>query len=81
MLRRLTAGRLALPLTLVLPIILTGCAWLSEGRDPNLPSAAEMGAGECRQAGPQDPAAPGEWICDHGDGRERMQPRHRVENR
>lgn len=60
--------------------LLTGCAWLEKGRDPNLPSAAEMGAGECRPAGPHDPAAPGEWICDDGDGDEEMRPRHRVEN-
>ena len=31
-------------------LFLSGCAWLSEGRDPNLPSAAEMGAGECRRS-------------------------------
>ncbi|WP_304073221.1 hypothetical protein [Maricaulis maris] len=61
-------------------LFLSGCAWLSEGRDPNLPSAAEMGAGECRPAGPHDPAAPGEWVCDDGDGDVEMRPRHRVEN-
>jgi hypothetical protein len=64
-----------------LSLTLSGCAWLSGGRDDDLPSAAELGAGECRPAGPQDPAAPGEWICDRGEGFDRVQPRHRVENR
>ena len=71
--------RLFIPALLLVPLVLSGCAYLEGGRNENLPSAAELGAGECRQAGPQDPAAPGEWICDRGDGHERVQPRHRVE--
>ena len=59
---------------------LGGCAWLQDGRDDRLPSAAELCAGDCRPGGPQDPVAPGEWICDTGDGDERVQPRHRVED-
>ena len=66
--------------TLLSAPFLSGCAWLGAGRDPDLPSAAEMGAGACRPAGPHDVAAPGEWICDEGDGDEGMRPRHRVEH-
>lgn len=72
-------------MTRILPLlaaasVLSGCAYLTEGRDERLPSAAELGAGDCRQAGPQDPVAPGEWICDRGDSPFlRTQPRHRVE--
>lgn len=72
--------RLSSSALVLVPLALSGCAYLEGGRNEDLPSAAELGAGECRQAGPQDPAAPGEWICDRGDGFERVQPRHRVEN-
>lgn len=61
-------------------VLLTGCAWLQGGRDERVPSAAELGYGDCRPAGPQDPAAPGEWICDRDTGFARAEPRHRVEN-
>ena len=66
-------------LILMSTTLLSGCAWLAEGRDPDLPSAGELGAGVCRPAGPHDPAAPGEWVCDDGDSGEEMRPRHRVE--
>lgn len=60
---------------------LTGCAYLEGGRNEDLPSASELGADDCRPAGPQDPAAPGEWICDRGDSPfQRTRPRHRVED-
>ena len=61
-------------------LALGGCALLAEGREDELPSAREMGAGECQPAGPHDAAAPGEWVCDRGDAREEVQPRHRVED-
>lgn len=83
--RRPARSRLAaliLPAAVALSgLTLSGCAYLEGGRNENLPSAAELGAGDCRQAGPQDPAAPGEWICDRGDTPfQRTRPRHRVEN-
>ena len=77
MMKRMTAFA-ALPLS---AFALAGCAFLSDAREDEMPSAAELGAGECRPAGPHDVAAPGEWICDRGDGRTRNEPRHRVENR
>lgn|GEM_PF-3966883 len=78
---RLSARLRLMALTLPVTAALSGCAYLEGGRNENLPSAAELGAGDCRQAGPQDPAAPGEWICDRGDTPfQRAQPRHRVEN-
>ena len=69
-----------LVLICVTGLAVSGCAFLAEARDDEVPSARELGAGECQQAGPHDAAAPGEWICDRGDNRDEVRPRHRVEN-
>jgi hypothetical protein len=65
---------------LAAPLFLTGCAFLADAREDEVPSAAELGFGDCRPAGPHDPAAPGEWVCDEGDGDVRYKPRHRIED-
>ena len=57
-------------LLMAAPLALGGCAGLLEAADSD----------DCRPAGPQDPAAPGEWICDEGGQDERTLPRHRVED-
>jgi hypothetical protein len=72
----------ALVITGLCGLALSGCALLQDGRPDELPSAAEMGAGDCHPAGPHDVAAPGDWICDRGaDQDPNVRPRHRVEDR
>lgn len=69
-----------LMLVSIAALAVSGCSILTEAREDELPSAAEMGAGDCHPAGPHDAAAPGEWICPGETGADRVQPRHRVED-
>lgn len=61
-------------------LAVSGCAFLSEAREDEVPSASEMGMGGCEPAGPHDAAAPGEWLCEGETGNDRVQPRHRIED-
>lgn len=56
-------------------LAMAGCETLTDTAEGVVQEGA--GAQSCRQAGPHEAAAPGEWLCPHGDG-ERARPRHRV---
>ncbi|MDM7984838.1 MAG: hypothetical protein QUV02_10335 [Maricaulis sp.] len=67
-------------LTVCAAAVTAGCAVFDDLDRDDLPTAGELGAGDCHPAGPHDATAPGEWICPEETGHDRVQPRHRIDD-
>ena len=53
---------------LALPVALSSCSTLDfEAAEPG--EARRMSREECRMANGNDPAGPGDWVCEDQDGR------------